>query len=73
VSPRNERSSGAEDQDGMSGQKTPLAQRIIFADVGLLFETMGRNEARSIADYSILIDCFNIALSDHMKGQVEIV
>ncbi|RPA88901.1 hypothetical protein L873DRAFT_1634033, partial [Choiromyces venosus 120613-1] len=31
--------------------------------VGLLFETMGQNEKRWMADYSILVECLNVALS----------
>ena len=45
----------------------------ISEQVGLLFDSMGKNEERWMADYSILIDCFNVALSNGAKGLVEAV
>ncbi|KAG0135879.1 pyridoxal phosphate-dependent transferase [Tuber indicum] len=41
--------------------------------IQLMFDTMDHDEKRWIADYSILIDCFNVALSNGAKGLVKIV
>ncbi|KAG0632804.1 hypothetical protein HOY80DRAFT_731632 [Tuber brumale] len=40
--------------------------------VGLLFETMAEEEERWMADYSILVDCLNVALSNGGKDPVEV-
>ncbi|KAG0137009.1 hypothetical protein HOY82DRAFT_651127 [Tuber indicum] len=45
----------------------------ISEPIGLLFETMGQNEKQWMANYSILVDCFNVALSHGEKDRVEIV
>ncbi|KAG0637672.1 pyridoxal phosphate-dependent transferase [Tuber brumale] len=41
--------------------------------VGLLFETMAEEEERWIADYSIVVDCLNVALSNGGKDPGEVV
>ncbi|KAG0643602.1 hypothetical protein HOY80DRAFT_1032270 [Tuber brumale] len=42
-------------------------------NIELLFDSMAKKEDRWMADYSILIDCFNVALSDGAKDLVEVV
>ncbi|PUU82118.1 pyridoxal phosphate-dependent transferase [Tuber borchii] len=37
---------------------------IMTEKIGLLFDTMAEDEPRWMEDYSILVDCFNVALSD---------
>ncbi|KAG0135878.1 pyridoxal phosphate-dependent transferase [Tuber indicum] len=39
--------------------------------IQLMFDTMGKEEERWMADYSILIDCFNVALSDGGRDRVK--
>ncbi|RPA95766.1 hypothetical protein L873DRAFT_1812569 [Choiromyces venosus 120613-1] len=41
--------------------------------IELMFDSMGKNEERWMAAYSILIDCFNVALSNGAKDLVEVV
>ncbi|KAG0639565.1 pyridoxal phosphate-dependent transferase [Tuber brumale] len=41
--------------------------------IELLFDTMGESEEEWMADYSTIVDCLNVALSDGWKDPVEVV
>ncbi|RPA94607.1 hypothetical protein L873DRAFT_1814160 [Choiromyces venosus 120613-1] len=41
--------------------------------IELLFDTMVEDEERWMADYSILVECLNVALSNGVKDPVEVV
>ncbi|KAG0636772.1 hypothetical protein HOY80DRAFT_976006 [Tuber brumale] len=46
----------------------------ITENMEILFDTVGEDKGRWMEDYSILVDCFNVALSDGgMKKQVGVV
>ncbi|KAG0643112.1 hypothetical protein HOY80DRAFT_1098105 [Tuber brumale] len=45
----------------------------ISEKLDLMFDTMDEGEERWMADYSILIDCFNVALSNGAKDLVEVI